>query len=167
MRRDKVRKLLGVALSLLAAIVGVMALGAAFLIIDGYQAFGRMARGDRLVRMKASPEWQGDVFRNPQSLYNDYWGMLSGALQKSADAAPKGPLAVSRKPELSSPPRTGLRVTWLGHSTLLIEIDGHTFLTDPVWGERTSPYTWAGPKRFYEPPLPFAELPHLDAILIS
>jgi L-ascorbate metabolism protein UlaG (beta-lactamase superfamily) len=58
-------------------------------------------------------------------------------------------------------------VTWLGHSTALIEVDGIRVLTDPVWGERASPLSWAGPKRWVAPPLAISDLPHLDAILIS
>ena len=39
-------------------------------------------------------------------------------------------------------------VTWMGHSTLLVEIDGVRVLIDPVWDERASPMRWTGPKRF-------------------
>src|ERR1700743_2538885 len=65
------------------------------------------------------------------------------------------------------PPASGLRITWIGHSSLLIEIDGVRILTDPVWSERASFLSFMGPKRFFEPPLPLNELPPLDAILIS
>jgi L-ascorbate metabolism protein UlaG (beta-lactamase superfamily) len=64
-------------------------------------------------------------------------------------------------------PETGLRATWLGHSTVLLEIDGVRVLTDPVFGERASPLTFAGPKRFHPPPAAIEQLPALDAILIS
>ena len=50
---------------------------------------------------------------------------------------------------------------------MLLEIDGLRVLTDPVWGPRTSPVSWAGPKRWYDPPLKLAELPKLDAVVIS
>ena len=65
-----------------------------------------------------------------------------------------------------SPPASGLRITWMGHSGLLIEIDGKRFLTDPVWG-RASFVSWAGPKRFYDAPIALKQLPSLDAIIIS
>jgi L-ascorbate metabolism protein UlaG (beta-lactamase superfamily) len=64
-------------------------------------------------------------------------------------------------------PETGLRATWLGHSTVLLEIDGVRVLTDPVWGERVSPVSWAGPRRFHRAPVAVAELPRLDAVLVS
>ncbi|HSC87812.1 MAG TPA: MBL fold metallo-hydrolase, partial [Polyangiaceae bacterium] len=80
---------------------------------------------------------------------------------------PEAPLPIRARAsaDFASPPE--LRVTWLGHSTLLIEIDGHRLLTDPVWGERTSPFTHLGPRRFHPPPLPITELPALDAVVIS
>src|SRR6185312_181477 len=65
------------------------------------------------------------------------------------------------------PPASGLRITWFGHSSSLIEMDGVRVLTDPVWDERASPLTWAGPKRFFEPTIALESLPKLDAVLIS
>lgn len=66
-----------------------------------------------------------------------------------------------------TPPAGGLRVTWIGHSSILIEIDGKIILTDPVWGNRVSFSSWFGPKRFFQPPLPLKELPTPDAVIIS
>ncbi|HVW94566.1 MAG TPA: MBL fold metallo-hydrolase [Mucilaginibacter sp.] len=66
-----------------------------------------------------------------------------------------------------APPSTGLRITLIGHSSLLIEIDGKRILTDPVWSDRASFSSHFGPKRFFSPPLPLKELPPLDAIIIS
>jgi L-ascorbate metabolism protein UlaG (beta-lactamase superfamily) len=65
------------------------------------------------------------------------------------------------------PAQSGLRVTWLGHSTMLLEIDGARVLTDPVWGLRASPFSFAGPKRFQPVPVGIGSLPPLDAVLIS
>ncbi|MGZ3419661.1 MAG: MBL fold metallo-hydrolase [Polyangiales bacterium] len=62
---------------------------------------------------------------------------------------------------------TGLRVTWLGHSTTLLEIDGARILTDPVFAGRASPSSVMGPKRFHRPPVALDALPSLDAILVS
>lgn len=66
-----------------------------------------------------------------------------------------------------TPPASGLRMTWMGHSSALVEIDGVRILTDPVWDNRASPLTWVGPKRFFAPPLALEELPPLDAVLVS
>lgn len=64
-------------------------------------------------------------------------------------------------------PASGLRITWIGHSSLLIEIDGIRILTDPVWGERASFSSFFGPKRFFKAPLPSDEIPELDLVIIS
>jgi L-ascorbate metabolism protein UlaG (beta-lactamase superfamily) len=65
------------------------------------------------------------------------------------------------------PVESGLRATWLGHSTVLLEIDGWRVLTDPVWGPRASPSRFVGPKRFQPVPVAMSDLPPLDAVLIS
>jgi L-ascorbate metabolism protein UlaG (beta-lactamase superfamily) len=65
------------------------------------------------------------------------------------------------------PPTQGTRITWMGHSTLLLETGGAIILIDPVWSERASLASWIGPKRFYPPTLSLADLPPLDAVLLS
>lgn len=69
--------------------------------------------------------------------------------------------------QLASPPSSELRVTWINHSTVLIEIDGKRFLTDPIWSKRASPIFFAGPVRFFDPPIRLEELPGLDGVIIS
>jgi L-ascorbate metabolism protein UlaG (beta-lactamase superfamily) len=64
-------------------------------------------------------------------------------------------------------PDSGLRITWFGHSSLLIEMDGMRILIDPVWDERAAPVQWAGPKRFFPPPLLLEDLPPIDVVVIS
>ena len=61
----------------------------------------------------------------------------------------------------------GVRVTWFGHSSELVEIDGVTVLIDPVWDDRAAPVRFMGPKRFFAPTLLLDELPPVDAVLIS
>ena len=60
-----------------------------------------------------------------------------------------------------------LRVTPVGHSTFLIQMDGLNILTDPIWSERASPVSWVGPKRYKKPGIRFEDLPPIDAVLIS
>jgi L-ascorbate metabolism protein UlaG (beta-lactamase superfamily) len=66
-----------------------------------------------------------------------------------------------------SSPNSGLRITWMGHSTSIVEIDGVRLLLDPVWEERAGPVKWAGPKRFFPAPIALESLPTIDAVLIS
>jgi len=58
-------------------------------------------------------------------------------------------------------------VTWIGHATLLVRMDGVTFLTDPMFSERASPLSFAGPKRLVDPGVPLAELPRVDFAVLS
>nr|XP_051704835.1 N-acyl-phosphatidylethanolamine-hydrolyzing phospholipase D isoform X3 [Oryctolagus cuniculus] len=71
------------------------------------------------------------------------------------------------EPEAAGVREAGLRVTWLGHATLLVEMDNLIFLTDPIFSSRASPSQYVGPKRFRRPPCTIAELPPIDAVLIS
>jgi L-ascorbate metabolism protein UlaG (beta-lactamase superfamily) len=77
------------------------------------------------------------------------------------------PVVTDAAARLAVAPASGLRITWLGHSTTLIEIDGVRLLTDPIWSQRASPSRWVGPRRYHPPPLALAALPPLDAVLIS
>jgi L-ascorbate metabolism protein UlaG (beta-lactamase superfamily) len=64
-------------------------------------------------------------------------------------------------------PRSGLRITWIGHATSILEIDGVRILIDPMWDKRASPTSWIGPKRFFPPPLELSDLPAIDAVIVS
>ena len=68
------------------------------------------------------------------------------------------------------PARVGegeLRVTFVNHATVLIQFDGLNILTDPVWSERASPFSWAGPERHTPPGVRFEDLPPIDVVLVS
>lgn len=149
---------------------GVAALlGATAWLVGRAPAFGAAPEGARLERMRRSPQWRDGRFVNPQPLQNDWWLMAKDHLVASEHAKPGAPVPVEPVDvrHLADPPPTGLRVTWLGHSTLLVELDGRRVLVDPVWGERSSPFSWIGPRRWYPPVLPLAQVPPVDAVLVS
>lgn len=60
-----------------------------------------------------------------------------------------------------------LSVTWVGHATTLIQMDGVSILTDPIWSDRCSPVSFAGPKRFTPPGIQLENLPNIDVVIIS
>lgn len=93
------------------------------------------------------------------------WRWASTGTGQREPARKLGPFLL--EPAALGAPSGDVALTWLGHSTVLIELNGRRFLTDPVWAERVSPTPYAGPKRFFAPPLPLDQLPHLDGILIS
>lgn len=114
-------------LTLLVAVAG-------FALVDGWTAFGRAPEGSRLERVRASPAWaaEEEKFENTEPLWNDWWGMVSKAFDASDYGSPEAPPPVETidPRRFERAPASDLRVTWLGHSTLLIEIEGKVFLTD-------------------------------------
>ncbi len=118
-------------------------------------------------------EKQGSRYLNPVETNIGGPGIILKVLplymSNRAETEPKTPLG----PFITDPaiyriaPASGLRVTWFGHSGLLLEIDGMRILIDPVWEQRVSPLQWIGPKRFFPPTLALGDLPELDAVLIS
>lgn len=136
-------------------------------------ALGAAPKGERLARIRRSPNYRDGAFRNPSatSLTADAgtWRMLRHWLGGKEQREPPGPIPIVRmtRSSFDQPPASGLRATWLGHSTVLVEIDGARVLFDPVWGRRASPSSLVGPKRFHEPPLAIEDLPPLDAIVAS
>lgn len=139
-------------------------------------AFGADPSGARLARIRRSPHFENGVFVNPQGARvlpagGARTGMAKAYFRKEdrARRAPARPvpLHTTTAADLAAPPASGLRLTWAGHSSVLAEIDGHRVLFDPVWGERCSPFSFAGPKRLHPVPLPLAALGPLDVVVIS
>ena len=138
------------------------------------KSLGARPAGLRLERMQASPRWSGDRFRNVRAIPP---GLRDRNVKPPTLAEfvcggerrvpPHGLPSVDPRMAWAAAPQSGLRATWLGHSTVLIEIDGHRVLTDPVWGPRASPSRLVGPKRFQPVPVPLKALPRLDVVVVS
>ncbi len=77
------------------------------------------------------------------------------------------PLVTNVAPEVHAPPADRVVVTWVGHATVLAQLDGVNVLCDPIWSDRCSPVQWAGPKRYRPPPYPVSALPKPDVVVIS
>lgn len=154
----------------LVLVLGMMLL-AFGVFLSACPAMGATATGARLERMKSSEQWQGESFGNrlprvdgdPLEMANEFFFGGSAHRRPSQDL----PVKQRKASDFASHPASGLRVTWLGHSSLLVELDGARIFFDPVFGEYASPFTFAGPKRYFPPPLPLEELPELDAVVIS
>jgi len=138
------------------------------------KSFGSKPEGARLERMQASPLWTGHGFRNlhpilpglrdPAAAMPSIPEFIWGGERR----VPQGPLpAMNPLQTWTRRPDSGLRATWLGHSTVLLEIDGLRVLTDPVWGPRASPFRVLGPKRFQPVPVSLAAMPPLDLVIVS
>ncbi|MBC2865500.1 MBL fold metallo-hydrolase [Streptomyces mexicanus] len=139
-------------------------------------AFGADPGGARMARIRRSPHFKDGVFQNPGGPART---RPSGSMRDFAQVyfdkeqrprrAPQGtvPVHATTVADLARPAVTGLRLTWLGHSSVLAEIDGRRVLFDPVWGERCSPVPFAGPRRLHPVPLRLAALGPVDVVVIS
>ncbi|WP_338784519.1 MBL fold metallo-hydrolase [Streptomyces sp. DG1A-41] len=139
-------------------------------------AFGADPSGERMARIRRSPHFRDGVFQNPGGPART---RPSGSALEFAKVffdketrprrSPEGtvPVHATTLADIARPPATGLRLTWMGHSSVLAEIDGRRVLFDPVWGERCSPFPFAGPKRLHPVPLPLAALGPVDVVVIS
>lgn len=121
---------------------------------------------------RRSPNYRDGVFVNldPASTINldrEQQQLLLRELLGSRDTGkPARPVPVVEPAAVDDEP-PALAVSWFGHSSALIDIDGYRVLTDPVWSRRCSPSRRAGPQRLHEVPAPLEALPSVDAVLIS
>ncbi|MEU3368949.1 MBL fold metallo-hydrolase [Streptomyces sp. NPDC006660] len=138
-------------------------------------AFGADSKGERWARILGSPNFADGVFQNPEGARVRPSGSTMEfakqffAKEQRLRRAPVGTIPVhpTTLADIAEPAAGGLRLTWMGHSSVLAEIDGRRVLFDPVWGERCSPFAFAGPKRLHPVPLPLAALGPVDVVVIS
>ncbi|MEV0096744.1 MBL fold metallo-hydrolase [Streptomyces sp. NPDC050738] len=138
-------------------------------------AFGVDPAGARMERIRRSPNFADGVFQNPLGARTRPTGsMLEFAKvyfrkEERVLRSPSGTIPVhpTTFADLAREPASGLRLTWMGHSSVLAEIDGRRVLFDPVWGDRCSPFAFAGPKRLHPVPLPLAAIGSVDVVVIS
>ncbi|MGC4116269.1 MAG: MBL fold metallo-hydrolase [Myxococcales bacterium] len=139
---------------------------------SGCAALGANVNPARLERLGRSPHFRDGEFVNvvpTEVIKASTWEVLKGWVAGSEDRVPEKPLPVASDTAavLAHPPSSALRVTWLGHSTVLVELEGKRVLTDPFFSERASPAPIAGPARFFPSPVSMDELPPLDVVVIS
>jgi L-ascorbate metabolism protein UlaG (beta-lactamase superfamily) len=116
-----------------------------------------------------SDHFDGRAFFNPQGVqppgFRDLlrWQLRGGRAKWPASwPSPFPPARPARR--ISG---EDLRVTMVGHATMLIQVAGLNIVTDPVWSQRVSPFTFLGPKRVNAPGIAFDDLPPIDAVLLS
>lgn len=154
--------------TMLTGTVGLMDAGAATLAERGvWPALG--GRPDP-ADMSRSPRFVDGAFRNVSQARwiprpDDARATLREFLRDTATRRPPGQLPLI--PVDRSEPADGLHLTWFGHSSTLVRLDGARVLIDPVWGERVSPMPGVGPRRLHPVPHRLSDLPELDVVVIS
>src|SRR5262245_27973126 len=121
----------------LAILAGTAAL-AYWVAKDIPRQMGAKATGARLARMESSPQYAGGEFQNPipasvMSPTMSRSELFSSFLRDRERRHPRLPIPVVHEAAVRD--ADGLHVTWLGHSSALVEIEGHRVLLDPVWSE--------------------------------
>lgn len=115
----------------------------------------------------ASDHFDGKQFINPggvkaKGLKEVFKWMMNRErgkwIENKTEVYGKHPLSIEKE---------NIRITFVNHSTFLIQVDGLNILTDPVWSKRTSPFSWVGPQRMRLPGIKFEDLPRIHAVLIS
>lgn len=142
-------------------------------VLAGCASMGDAPSGDRLKRIEASPNFRDGEFVNtlptnlvePGTNWELTWEFLFGDQIRT----PPGeiPIISWAGEDLSAPASTALRAAWLGHASVMVEMDGMRILIDPVFSERASPFGWVGPVRFHPTPIELESLPPIDLVLIS
>ncbi|BBD07519.1 uncharacterized protein DFE_0793 [Desulfovibrio ferrophilus] len=124
------------------------------------------------MKIKASPQFNDGKFHNINkiqiNIMDNLFGMTRAYLCGDEQRFPKSAPPVQTLNLAALESSGDLGVTWLGHSTALIHIEGKLILTDPVFANRVSPLPLLGPKRFHDSmPITTEDLPKLDAVIIS
>ena len=169
MNSRRARRLVRSSIAVAAIVAVLVAAGCAVL---SQPQFGAPMAGARLARAQASPQWADGRFVNLEPEAPSTTSLIDYTLrQLTGDEVrePPAPLPVVAvdKAALAAPlPSRGLRAFWIGHASTYVEADGVRFLLDPVFAERVSPLP-VGPRRFHAPPIALADLPPIDAVLIS
>jgi N-acyl-phosphatidylethanolamine-hydrolysing phospholipase D len=130
------------------------------------------ARRDDLASARDSGGRYVHPWRVPGGTTRGLGDILRWQMQRLRDGRDPQPQPVAfrvARPAIAMPRTTHdeLRLTWVGHSTFLVQCAGVNLLTDPIWSRRASPLQWAGPSRLLPPGLPFNALPPVDAVVLS
>jgi len=158
------------ALLTLLTLLCLVVLGAGLIALIGYRLSSATSTETDAKLESSQNVRQGKVQNlEPAAGFEFSWASLAEAFAEHpntepVDVLPLRPISAAR---LSAAPRAGLRYAWLGHSSVLLEVDGLRLLTDPVFSERASPFSFAGPKRFHPTPLALADTQNIDAVVIS
>jgi len=165
--RKRLWRIVGIAVVVLIAVLAV-----ATPLVLSLPQFGGELSGERLARARANPQHRDGRFVNPLPPASYTWADAQALFvgQFFGDEVREPPGAIPVLPvtaaSLQSPPNPGLRAFWIGHASLYAEIDGVRLLIDPIFSDYASPFDF-GPKRFHPPPIALADLPKIDAVLIT
>ena len=166
-RLSKSHKLVRAVVVLIIIIMGIVV--AVFTFLKLWPAFGgKASKEDKKDYARRAENYHDDRF------FNDGDFQIQHKTEKKDDRImstkakkPKAKLPVKPSSYDLNPEENNVQITWFGHSSLLLQMHGMNILIDPMFSERISPVSFAGPKRFSDAPVKISELPHIDILVIS
>lgn len=166
-RLSKSHKLVRAVVVLIIIIMGIVV--AVFTFLKLWPAFGgKASKEDKKDYARRAENYHDDRF------FNDGDFQIQHKAEKNDDrimstklTEPKAKLPVKSSSYDLNPEQNNVQITWFGHSSLLLQMHGMNILIDPMFSERISPVSFAGPKRFSDAPVKISELPHIDILVIS
>lgn len=134
--------------------------------------FGKPPSGEDLVSISASPNYTNGQFVNLVETSMDFDvsdmpGLLYSFIFPPEGKNPIKPIPTQWETEITYDNDSLAKLTWFGHSAVMLEIDGKTILIDPMLGPASAPVSFLTKRFDYEEPIKIANLPHIDAIIIS
>lgn len=170
----KTRKFFKMTLLIICGIIFIVIL-ILLLFLNTSREYGGKASKEKKESFNSLPNYIDGNFQNltPTSLsmsFPDYFSVAFDFIKGAKNRTPSKPIDVLYIDSTSIEQNSNVspRVTWFGHTTLLLEIEGKNILIDPVWGDVASPIPFTSTKRYNnEIPIEIEKLPYIDAIIIS
>ena len=128
---------------------------------------GSVTYADRINYLERASNYKNGKFSNENFFQMIYSDSKKNSFVSNKGVTPSEKISGVNPSFLENPSIDLLNVTWLGHSTLLIQMHGMNILVDPVFSDRTSPVSFVGPSRFSEMPIEVDDLPNIDIVVIS
>ncbi len=114
-----------------------------------------------------SDHFDGERFFNPVPMENGLAELIRWRLNADAEPWPASVPVEQQRPTSARVPQGRLRATFIGHGTVLLQLDGLNIITDPIYAQRATPFFFMGPQRVRQPGVAFEDLPPIDLVLIS
>jgi len=134
--------------------------------------FGELPTGDQLETIQQSPNFNGEVFENLVSTsmdmsLSDVFSILKDYTSGAEDREPSQALPTAFDKSIKTNNDTSAKVTWYGHSAVLLVIDNKKILLDPMLGESSAPVPFLTKRFPYEKPIPINQIDYVDFVVIS
>lgn len=140
----------------------------AFLFMKFYPSFGSApSLNDKKEYSKRADNYKGGKFYNNSDFKVLYANLEENHYVSKKKSKPIDEIPIVKPSFLNNPSIDTLSVTWLGHSSILMQMHGMNILVDPIFSKYSSPFSFVGPERFSKPPLSIDDLPNIDIVIIS